>query len=384
MSYKEFEDFYREASIKHLALFEHNGGLISPPFCTEHCKDYSKILFYNKGNLSFIDINTPPATSKYNSMACVDDRLYFLPYGIWDQFNTVPELSENEILYHELDSSSAGQFYNLASNGQHAFSAPLGYDPVNFCVFIAEGKINQIPFDVGGERKCHMGVVYANGNYYSPPRGESYDYNTILKFDPASQTIHKIEVEGLPRVCRKYSDFIVSGNKLFAMPFGHAGDLSDVLVFDTVSGKVETVNLKLPEFYKKYNTGVLVGQKIICLPYGHKEQNNSKYGLIFDTVTYEYKIFDIGQGFGGKYRFRSGIEYNNCAVYLPVGSPNADIMCININGDIIFRKPLRNYLLGRPVLHENKVCTIAYHLERKDHSLLTIDRNYHINLEILF
>jgi len=384
MSYKEFEDFYREATIKHLALFEHNGFLISPPFCTEKCREYSKILEYKDSKITFIDIDTPPATSKFNSMASVNGNLFFLPYGIWDNFNTVLELSQSQPCYHELESNSTGQFYNLASNGVHAFAAPLGYDPVNFCVFIKDKKIKQIPYDVENEKKCHMGVVYANGKYYSPPRGESYDYNSILKFDPITEKIDKIEVPELPRVCRKYSDFIQAGNKLFAMPFGHAGDLSDVLIYNTATEETEIVHLDLPKFYKKYNTGVLVGQHIICLPYGHKEQNNSQYGLVFDTVTYNYKIFNIHQGFGGKYRFRSGINYNNLAVYLPVGSPSADVLIIDTNGNIIFRKSLREYVLGRPVLHNNKVCTLAYNLKNKKHSLFTLDENFEINFEILF
>ena len=41
--YKAFQDFYKEQSIKHMLLVEHNNELLSPPFATEKCKDYSKV-----------------------------------------------------------------------------------------------------------------------------------------------------------------------------------------------------------------------------------------------------------------------------------------------------------------------------------------------------
>jgi len=51
MSYKSFEDYYREAEIKHLVLFKHGNYLISPPFCTDKCKEYSRVLIYKDGGV---------------------------------------------------------------------------------------------------------------------------------------------------------------------------------------------------------------------------------------------------------------------------------------------------------------------------------------------
>lgn len=384
MSYKEFEDFYREADIKHLPLFEHNGYLIAPPFCTDQCKEYSKIMLYKDGELNFIDVNTPPATSKYNAMAVVDNSLFFVPYGIWDEFNTVLELRDFQPYYHELESTGKGQFYNLASDGKTAFSAPLGYDPVSFCIFIKDRKVKQIPVDLNQSLKCHMGVVHSNGCYYSPPRGEDPDYNYILKFNPTQQELTKIAVEGLPKACRKYSDFIQAGNKLYALPFGHAGHLSEILVLNTETDTTELVKLNIPDFYKKYNTGVLVDNKIIALPYGHKDSEVSNHGLVFDIDTYEYFTFDIGLKFGGKYRFRSGIEFNGNALYLPCGTPSIDIMAVNTKGEIVFRKSMKEYVIGRPVIYKDKVCSIAYKISSKEHMLLTVNKDFTVNLDLLF
>ena len=386
MSYKSFEDYYREAEIKHLVLFKHNNYLISPPFCTDKCKDYSRVLIYKDGGVAWFHVDTPPATSKYNSMISIGSSAFFAPYGIWDEFNTVLELDTQgpgKATYHTLDSTAKGQFYNMASNGTTAFSAPLGYEEVSFGLFIKDGTIKQIPFPVTGELKKHMGTVWANGHYWSAPRGESYDYNQIAKFNPDTEKLTFITVD-LPRARRKYSDFIVAGNKLFALPLGRDIELRQMMVVDTTTDSVELVDLNVPTFVKKYNAGVLLDNVIVAVPYGHKDNGDANYGLVFNTDTYEHSVFDIGLSFGGKYRFRSGIEYNGVAIFLPTGTPNADIIVVDKTGTILFRKSLPEYILGRPLVHNGLVYTVAYNVLTKKHSILTIDSSYTFNFDILF
>ena len=78
MTYKAFEDFYRETKIRHLLLEKHNDVLISPPFATERCRDYSSIAVYDgKNYLSYVDLNLPDATSKVNAVARVNDTSWF-------------------------------------------------------------------------------------------------------------------------------------------------------------------------------------------------------------------------------------------------------------------------------------------------------------------
>ena len=386
MSYKSFEDYYREAEIKHLVLFKHGNYLISPPFCTDKCKDYSRVLIYQDGGVVWFDVDTPAATSKYNSMISIGSSAFFAPYGIWDEFNTVLELDTSgrgKASYHTLDSTAKGQFYNMASDGNTAFSAPLGYEEVSFGLFIKDGKVKQIPFPVTGELKKHMGTVWANGYYWSAPRGESYDYNQILKFNPDTEELSFITAD-LPKARRKYSDFIVAGNKLFALPLGRDIELRQMLVVDTTTDSVELVDLNVPTFVKKYNAGVLLDNVIVALPYGHKDNGDANYGLVFNTDTYEHSVFDIGLTFGGKYRFRSGVEYNGVAIFLPTGTPNADIIVVDKTGTILFRKSLPEYILGRPIVHNERVYTVAYNVLTKKHSILTIDSSYTFNFDILF
>jgi hypothetical protein len=379
MSYKSFEDYYRAATIKHLVLFEHDGYLVSPPFCTDTCKEYSKVMFIKDGKVSFLDVDTPPATSKYNSMVTIGDSMYFPPYGIWDNFNTLLEIKDNKPYYHTIDSSSKGQYYNMSSDGSTAFAAPLGYEPISSCLFIKDGVVKQIPVEESPILKRHMGSVYCNGKYYSPPRGEDNTYNQLLTFDPVTEQVKMIDVPGLPLSKRKYTDFLVIGTKLYALPFGREVELRDMLVVDTTDDSVELIELNTPHFMKKYNAGVVLDETIIAMPYGHKDDGDASTGLIFNTVTREQKTFDIGKGFGGKYRFRTGCEYNGNAVFFPAGAPNADINVINKNGDVVFRTSYPDFIIGRPLVHKGLVYTLAYNVYSKDHYILTMNSQFHID-----
>ena len=387
MTYKSFEDYYKEAEIKHLVLFKHNNYLISPPFCTDKCKDYSRVLIYGKGGgVVWFDVDTPPATSKYNSMISIGDSAFFAPYGIWDKFNTVLELNTSGVgkaSYHTLDSTSKGQFYNMAGDGKTAFSAPLGYEEVSFGLFIKDGKVKQIPFPVTGELKKHMGTVWANGFYWSAPRGESYDYNQILKFNPNTEELSFIKVD-LPRARRKYSDFIVAGTKLFAFPLGKDYDLNQVLVVDTTNDSTELLELDIPPFIKKYNAGVLLDDTIVVMPYGNQDDGDANLGLLFNVNSYEHSTFDIGHSFGGKYRFRSGIKFNSTAVFFPSGAQNIEMVALDKLGKIVWKQLFEDYIFGRPVLLDETLYTIAYHIETKKHYMFSLTSSFETKFDLIF
>lgn len=379
MSYKSFEDFYKDATIKHLVLFQHGDYLVSPPFCTDKCKDYSNVLIYKDGKITLIPVETSPATSKYNSMVSIGNSAFFAPYGIWDNFNTVLELNFDTMQpkYHTVDSTGKGQFYNMASDGVTAFAAPLGYEPVSFALLVKDGQVKQIPVPEDLALKRHMGSVYANGSYYSPPRGETLDYNCILKFNPDTETVTMIEVKDLPHSKRKYSDFIVVGDKLYALPFGREQYLQHMLILDTKDDSVELVELNVPKFMKKYNAGVVLADIIIAMPYGHKDDGDANYGLVFNTTTKEHSTFDIGEAFGGKYRFRCGTAFNNLAVFLPAGTPGAPIIAVDKKGNVVYKEHFPEYIIGRPLVYKNCILSLAYHIETKIHYLFFLDKNFH-------
>lgn len=376
MKYKAFEDFYRENSVKHLILIEYKGNLISPPFATELCKDYNKLLIWN-GESTYIDLDLPLATSKFNGAEVINDSLWMIPYGIWDEFNLALELKDQTPIIHRLDKKGKGQYYSLASNGQQGFSFPLGYSDTDYCLKIENNKISQIKFPC--PKKAHMGTVYCNGAFWSPPRSDEPGYTSIMGYKNNEFITVNVDVPKL--TTRKYSDFIVKGDVLYSLPFGETSGLFDIIEFNTNTLEYKLHRLDILDFSKKYNCGVLVDETIIALPYGDEHEHNSNLGLIFNTATKEYKTFDIGLGFGGKYRFRSGIEFNGCAVFFPTGTPACPITVVDTGGNIKKSINLENYILGRPIKYKNKLATIAHEIDTGLHYILFVD--YEFNLELV-
>ena len=229
-----------------------------------------------------------------------------------------------------------------------------------------------------------MGTVYCNGSYWSMPRGDDPGYNLILEFD--GEKINSYPIEGIDNsITRKYTDIIVVGDTLYALPFGEAAGLNEVIEFDTNTKNLTLHNTQCKDFAKKYNCGVLIGDKIIAVPYGEDYNNDSNWGLIFDTKTKKSTNFDIGIQFGGKYRFRSGVAFNSYAVFVPGGTPSCPILKINDDGKILKKVYLKDYLLGRPIIQDNKLKVIGYHIKNKTHHLLDFDEdlNYSIHSNIM-
>ena len=368
--YKAFEDFYKEATIKHLLLEQHNDVLISPPFATDKCKDYSKIAVYENNKIRFINLDLPPATSKTNAVAKVKDSSYLIPYAIWDDYNIVVQLTDNKVDYHELNKKGKGQFYSVASNGDKACSFPLGYEDTQYLIYI-DDSVKTVPLK-NVPTKAHMGTVYCNDTFWSMPRSETNDYNNLVSYDGkefTSYTLPKIN-----NVSRKYSDIVVKENTLYSLPFGETAGLKTVIEFNTDSKEFKQHELDVPDYAKKFNSQVLIEDKIVGLPYGDEEHNDSNYGVIFDTTTKTSKAFDIELGFGGKYRYRSGIQYKGYAIFLPSGSPYCPIIRVDTSGNFI-TKLHDELLFGRPIIFKDKLYSIVYDIKTNRSSIVEINEN---------
>lgn len=372
MKYKAFEDFYKEEPIKHLVLHNHNNVLVSPPFATEQCKDYSKVMCKDGDHTWFIDLDLPAATSKFNAISSIGDSVWFIPYGIWDDFNVVVQLKDFKPIYHYIDKSGKGQFYSSATDGKTAFSFPLGYEETSYGIHIKDDCVHTVEFDRQEHTKTHMGTVHANGKYWSAPRGDTAGYINMTSFDGNNIETFPINVKN-PNVTRKYSDIIVNGNTLYILPFGETPGVSELIEFDTVTNTYKLHELDIPDFAKKYNAGVLVEDTIIALPYGDEHANDSNWGLTYNIVTGKCNTFDIGLSFGGKYRFRSGIAYGDNAMFLPTGTPSCPILTINKHGKILARDMLADHLLGRPIIHKNSVVTMGHNFNDKESYIVTLD-----------
>jgi len=377
MTYKAFEDFYKEAEIKHLVLHQHEDYLVSPPFCTDRCKDYNRFMFYKDGEFEFLDLELPPATSKFNGICSIGNSIWTIPYGLFDNFHTILQIKNKQPIYHTINKPGKGQFYSLASDELQGFSFPLGYEDTAFSIHIKDDKITLHGFDTHGHRKMHMGTVYCNGKFWSPPRGDTEGYANVVSFDGTDIVTYHIEFDQ-KHILRKYTDFIVRGNMLYALPFGQNGHLDQILIFDTDTNTYRLQQIDIPIFFKKFNCGVLVDDTIVALPYGDKSQDTSNYGLVYNCDTGKSKSFNLSEEltFGGKYRFRCGIEFEGCAVFFPTGSPSVPLIVVDKEGNNIHRQYYSDYVLGRPIMYRSRIWTIAYEIQTKKQFLFALGSDF--------
>lgn len=375
MTYKFFQDWYYEADIKHLILHEHDGYLISPPFATKKCESYNKILVFKDNNISYIDTNLPPGVSKTNCVLTVDNSSWFIPYGIYDEYNVIAQLKNQDVIYHEIKSLGKGQFYSGASNGSEGFSFPLGYENTQYCIHIKNEKVNLIPF-CHSVSKAHMGTIYSNGKFYSMPRGDEPGYTSLVSFD--GNQIEKYEVPVNPLVTRKYTDLVSYNDTLYSLPYGEQLGLLDVVEFNTNTKEIKLHKLDIQDFPKKFNCMSMIDDVIIGLPYGDEKSTNSNIGILFNTTTKESKSIDIKIGTGGKYRYRSGIVFDNKVWFFPAGTPLCPLIVIDKFGNIIEYQQFKNLLFGRAVLYQSKIFIIAYDVENNKHFIMSFDSLFNI------
>lgn len=380
MTYKAFQDWYHSSYIKHLILYEYQGNIVSPPFATEKCKDYSKTLVWNKNNHFYIDLDLPPVTSKTNAVIESEGSLWFIPYGIYDDFNTVVELRNTDVFYHSIERKGKGQFYSAASDGQSVFSFPLGYEETSYGIYIKNRQVFPVDFDRKEFTKLHMGCVYCNGKYWSMPRSDTEGYIDLVSFD--GNTLEQYPIKDInPNVTRKYTDIIAVENILYSLPFGETAGLNEIIEFNTDTKVFTFYKISGLDFAKKYNAAVLVNDKIIAVPYGDEFCQDSNLGILFDIKTKEIKQFDIGIYFGGKYRYRCGISYKDCAFFFPTGTPSCPIIKVDQCGNIIKKLVLGNTMVGRPILYNNKMYVMSYNTVTHQQRILSFDEDLQIEVE---
>lgn len=381
MTYKAFQDWYHEAEIKHLLLYVYDNKLISPPFATDKCKDYSKVLVYDN-QVNFIDLNLPPVTSKTNAVIEVDGDLWLIPYGIYDEFNTVVQLKDYSPIYHSVDKKGKGQFYSAASNGTSGFSFPLGYEETSFGLYIKNNQVTAIDFERNNKTKLHMGCIYCNGKFWSMPRSDDPGYIDLVSFDGKYLKSYKLEQID-SSITRKYTDLIAVDNILYSLPYGETKGLNEIIEFDTEQEKFTYYKIKGRDFSKKYNSMVLINDLIIGLPYGDEFESDSDLGIIFNTTTKTINQFSIEIGHGGKYRYRSGISFSNSAYFFPAGTPSCPIIKINVNGTVEQKIYLENIMLGRPVVYNNRMWAMGYNIDNGRQFIMSFDENLNYKKEVI-
>lgn len=371
MGYKAFQDWYHEANIRHLLLYVYKDKLISPPFATENCKEYSKILVWD-GDINYIDLDLPPATSKTNAVIEVGGDLWLIPYGIYDKFNVVVQLKDFAPVYHYIDKPGKGQFYSAATSGNSGFSFPLGYEDTSFGIYINSGKVSTVDFNKNGKTKLHMGCVYAAGRFWSMPRSDDPGYIDLVSFD--GQQLRSYPLTDINAdITRKYTDIVVVGGKLYSLPFGETKGLTEIVEFDIDTEQFSYYTIPGRDFAKKYNAFVQVGSKLIGLPYGGEYNSESDLGIVFDTETKEIIQFSIGIDHGGKYRYRTGVEYKGSAFFFPGGSPSCPVIKVSDTGEVLKKLHIENTMLGRAVVFRDKLWVMCYDVITQRQYVISLD-----------
>lgn len=259
--------------------------------------------------------------------------------------------------YYNIDTDNS-QYYSLATDGEIAFSFGSKF------AMRLDKNIDFIEMPVQGS-KLHIGTVYCNGSYWSMPSSDKSNYNLIVEFD--GEKINSYPVTGIDNsIARKYSDIIVMGNILYALPFGETAGLNEVIEFNTETKEIKVYKTQCKDFAKKYSGGVLIGDKIIAVPHGD-DSDDCNWGLIFDTKTKQSINFSVN--FKG-YQFRSGIRFNTHAVFFPLETPDCPILKVNTSGTVVKEVYLKDYLLGRPIIHNQSLKVIGYHTETETYHLL--------------
>ena len=209
------------------------------------------------------------------------------------------------------------------------------------------------------------------------PRGDFRNYNVLVSYD--GKNIEKYPIPVDHTLSRKFTDLIPVGDTLYSLPYGETAGLTQVVEFNTEYNSVSTHELNVPDFAKKYNAQVLVDETIIGVPYGDGDDFESKYGVVFDTVTKQSRPFDIEIGYGGKYRFKCGIAYKGRAIFLPSGTPGLPIISVATDGTFHAIKTDNSKLFGRPIIYKEKLYTLVFNTIDNTHSLVTIDEWLRIN-----
>jgi len=176
-------------------------------------------------------------------------------------------LNEHEILVFCTDTS---------------YSFIFSFDP-------ATGKLVKPPFSIQGGDKGNEAVF--DGDRYIYYRYGSHDYGSLIRFDIQSYTKTTVATYTFGTGKRLFYN---SSNKLIYLfggtgtgNLGNATTTSDILAYDTLSGKISKV-AELPEPMNRQTPVMLPNGRILLLggaPPANSEDFNSNTQMIFDPKT---------------------------------------------------------------------------------------------------
>lgn len=155
------------------------------------------------------------------------------------------------------------------------------------------------------------GTLGNNGMIYIPPYGLSEPLNYMLKLNPKTYEITKIDLK-VDSSCEKWITGTVYQNKIYFLPYNE----SSVLVLNTDDDSIEYIDLDI-KGNGKYNQAHVYKDKIIALPYGVGDPYD--HALLIDTKTNNFLLRHILTGSNDKKKWHTTQLVGNTIHGLPRG-----------------------------------------------------------------
>ena len=206
---------------------------------------------------------------KFTTLAKTGNRLYAPPYSENPNFDILAKFVNGKWITERTGIKGTSRKYfthTVASNGK-IFCPPAGHEET-WCEMLVIDPVQDnghdqywytINLGIGKEsKKFFAGIENSRGNLYYMPRGgcvcepestwkSQGDLTEILKLDIYTDEIYTIDISELFKEetsIEKYNKCVIIDDVIYAFPYGQSADFQKLLIFDTLTEKAETIDLR--------------------------------------------------------------------------------------------------------------------------------------------
>lgn len=206
---------------------------------------------------------------KYTTMAKVGNRLYAPPYSENPNFDVLTKFVDGKWITERTGIKETSRTYfahSVASNGK-IFCPPAGHEETWSEMLVIDPSADNghdtywhtVNLGIGKEsKKFFAGVENSKGYLYFMPRGgcvcepestwkSQGDLTEILKLDIRTEEFTTIDVSKLFKddtSIEKYNKCVILDDVIYAFPYGQSKDFHKLLIFDTLTEKTRTMDLR--------------------------------------------------------------------------------------------------------------------------------------------
>ena len=206
---------------------------------------------------------------KFTTLAKTGNRLYSPPYSENPNFDILAKFVNGKWITERTGIKGTSRKYfthTVASNGK-IFCPPAGHEET-WCEMLVIDPVQDnghdqywytINLGIGKEsKKFFAGIENSRGNLYYMPRGgcvcepestwkSQGELTEILKLDIYTDEIYTIDISELFKEetsIEKYNKCVIIDDVIYAFPYGQSADFQKLLIFDTLTEKAETIDLR--------------------------------------------------------------------------------------------------------------------------------------------